>query len=732
MSRADLVRFPLLEAGQPYPLGATVTEGGINFAVFSAHATRVDLCIFDEAGRIEVARRELPEFTDEVWHGFLPGGKAGLVYGYRVHGPWQPEEGHRFNPHKLLLDPYAREWVGQLRWSPVLFAGDAAPSGAPLGVDKRDSASYMPKARVVADLPPLSQPRPAVPWDRSVIYECHVRGMTRQHPQVPGRLRGTFAGLAHDAVIAHLVSLGVTAVELLPVHAFVDDAQLTDRGLRNYWGYNTLGFFALEQRYLGAGGIGEFRAMAERLHAAGIELILDVVYNHTAEGNEMGPTLSFKGLDNACWYRLNPENKRHYINDTGTGNTLNLSHPRVLQMVMDSLRYWVVQMGVDGFRFDLATILGREATGFDQGCGFFDAMAQDPVLQHVKLIAEPWDCGPGGYQPGNFPPRWAEWNDAFRDTVRSFWRGDEMQAAALATRLTGSADRFDQRGRRPWASVNFITAHDGFTLHDLVSYNHKRNDANGEDNRDGHDDNRSWNCGAEGPTDDSRVLTLRERQKRNMLATLLLSQGTPMLLAGDEFGRSQQGNNNAYCQDNELSWLNWTGLDDPAGEQLSAFVCRLLKLRAALPALRMARFATGGDPESTFRDVVWLRSDGEEMQAGDWNDAQMRCFGMRVDGRALRLHEPDPAAETLIELVVNASPEDVGWTLDDGDSGYPWRRLIDTSSGYVAAVEGNNGRVLIAGRSLQLFATGLTAGGEEMLAALQRALDGVDASEAVS
>ncbi|MDQ7975573.1 MAG: glycogen debranching protein GlgX, partial [Rhodocyclaceae bacterium] len=554
-----------VEEGQPHPLGATYTGEGVNFAVFSAHATRVEVCIYDEAGENEIGRVTLPEYTDEVWHGHVPGLLPGARYGLRVHGPYEPENGHRFNPNKLLLDPYAKAHMGELIWGPELFGYTVGHEDGDLSFDERDSAHLVPKCVVVDSRFAWEQPEgPRVPWDRTIVYETHVRGHTMRHPAVPEHLRGTFAGFANDEVLRHIRELGVTSIELLPVQRFVSQSFLEEKGLKNYWGYDTLGFFALKPRYLHEPSIDEFKRMVDRIHAHGLELILDVVYNHTPEGNELGPTISFKGIDNASYYRLMPggpdgeggPGARYYINDTGTGNTLNLSHPRVLQMVTDSLRYWVTEMHVDGFRFDLATILARETYGFDEGGGFLDSCRQDPVLSSVKLIAEPWDCGPGGYQVGGFPPGWAEWNDRFRDTVRAFWKGDEGMAPALAGCMTASADRFNRRGRRPWASVNFITAHDGFTLADLTSYNEKHNDANGEDNRDGHSDNRSWNCGAEGPTDDAEVNALRARQRRNLLATLLLAQGTPMLLGGDEFGRTQQGNNNAYCQDNEISWFD--------------------------------------------------------------------------------------------------------------------------------------------------------------------------------
>jgi isoamylase len=544
-------------------LGATWDGLGVNFALFSANATKVELCLFDPSGAHEVQRIELPEYTDEVWHGYLPDAGPGTVYAYRVHGPYQPEAGHRFNPNKLLLDPYAKSHIGQLKWGPELFGYTIGAEGDDLTFDERDSAHLMPKCVVVDPAFTWDRDRaPSVPWDRTILYELHVRGFTKQYSGVPANFRGTFAGLAHQEVIDYIRSLGVTSVELLPIHSFVNDSLLLDKGLTNYWGYNTIGFFAADPRYFATPAITEFKQMVAHFHNGGLEVILDVVYNHTAEGNERGPTLSFRGIDNASYYRLLPDQRRYYINDTGTGNTVNMSHPRVLQMVTDSLRYWTTEMHVDGFRFDLGTILGREAAGFDQGGGFLDSCRQDPILSRVKLIAEHWDYGPGGYQVGSFPPGWAEWNDRYRDAVRSYWKGDEGKIPELASRLAGSGDLFNKRGRKPWASVNFITAHDGFTLNDLVSYNDKHNEANGENNQDGTSNNLSWNCGAEGPTEDPEINKLRERQKRNMLATLFFSQGTPMLVAGDEFGRTQKGNNNAYCQDDDISWVNWEGVTE--------------------------------------------------------------------------------------------------------------------------------------------------------------------------
>ena len=552
-----------LREGQPFPLGATWDGLGVNFALFSAYATKVELCLFDIEGKEETDRIELPEYTDEVWHGYLPDARPGTVYGYRVHGPYEPDNGHRFNHHKLLLDPYAKQLVGDLKWNDALFGYTIGHPDKDLSFDERDSAPYMQKARVIDPAFTWGNlRRRRWPWRQTILYEMHVKGFTKLNRRLPEPLRGTFSGLGHADSIEYLQKLGVTTVELLPVHAYVDDRYLVDKKLRNYWGYNTIGFFAPEPRYMATPFANEFKEMVNHLHAAGLEVVMDVVYNHTAEGNEGGPTLCFKGIDNASYYRLLPDKKRFYINDTGTGNTVNLSHPRVLQMVNDSLRYWAQEMRIDGFRFDLATILAREPYGFDEGGGFLDSCRQDPVLSSLKLIAEPWDVGPGGYQVAHFPPGWAEWNDQYRDTVRAYWRGDEGKLSELATRLTGSADMFNRRGRKPWASVNFVTAHDGFTLNDLVSYNDKHNEKNGEENRDGNSNNLSSNYGVEGPTEDSSINAIRERQKRNLLATLLLSLGTPMLLAGDEIGRSQGGNNNAYCQDNTSTWVDWSSVDD--------------------------------------------------------------------------------------------------------------------------------------------------------------------------
>ncbi len=600
-----------LGPGSAETLGATPDAGGVNFAVFSQHAVRMELCVFDRSGH--ETRFDLPERTGDIWHGHLEGAKPGLRYGYRAHGPWAPEEGHRFNPAKLLLDPYARALTGHPRWAPELMGHKAGDAGASVR-DDRDSAAVMCKGIVVAPNPAPVRPGPATRLEETVIYEAHVKGLTWRHPTAAPK--GTFLGLASDPILDHLTRLGVTAVELLPVQAFVTDAFLAEKGLTNYWGYQTLGFFAPDPRYLHAGDVGEFRAMVSRLHEAGIEVILDVVYNHTCEGNEFGPTLSFRGLDNSSYYRLAPD-RRGYVNDTGTGNTLRLDHPMVLRMVMDSLRYWAGEMGVDGFRFDLATTLGRRDSGFDRDAPFLQAIRQDPLLCRKKLIAEPWDIGPGGYQLGAFPPPFLEWNDRYRDAVRRFWRGDRGAAAELAARITGSAGEFDHSGRAATSSVNFLTAHDGFTLADVVSYSVKHNEANGEGNRDGHSENLSDNLGVEGPTDDPRIRAARGRRVRAMLATLMLSQGTPMLLAGDEFGHSQQGNNNAYAQDNEISWLDWGRAD----ADLADWVATLIAFRKAHPVLRQKRFLHSRErAEDGREDLFWHHPSGRPMEAADWTE----------------------------------------------------------------------------------------------------------------
>jgi isoamylase len=668
--------------GAPCPLGATWDGLGTNFAVFSANASRIDLCLFDPSGRREVSRLTLPEFTDEVWHGYLPEARAGLVYGYRTYGPYEPQHGHRFNPHKLLLDPYARRTAGTLRTTEALFGYRVNSPRGDLSQDRRDSAPGMVKAVVTADSFDWAGDRPPnVPWSDTVIYEAHIRGLSVLRPDLRPRERGTFAALAEPAMIDHLRRLGITAVELMPIHAFVQDRHLLEKKLRNYWGYNTLSFFAIEPRYLASGSADEMRRAVRRLHAAGIEVILDVVYNHTAEGNEFGPTLSFRGLDNASYYRLSADDPRHYVNDTGTGNTLNLSHPRVLQMVMDSLRYWVTDFHIDGFRFDLGVTLGREGNGFDAGSGFFDAILQDTVLSRVKLISEPWDLGPSGYQLGQHPPRFAEWNDRFRDGVRRFWRGHAGLRSDFSARLAGSSDIFERRGRRPYASINYVASHDGFTLRDTVSYAERHNEANGESNKDGHAENYSANWGVEGPSDDPVIEQTRRRLQCAMLTSLFLSQGTPMLLAGDEFGRSQKGNNNAYCQDNEISWLDWTLAEAAAGKELSALVARLARLRHQYPILRCDKFLHGRDePAPGIIDIAWFDEQGQTISPDAWNDPQRRTLVLRraqeVDGNvvilacffnpeaddhAFKLPPPRLPTQVLVDSAAPTAPE---WKLE--------------------------------------------------------------------
>ncbi|MBW0235740.1 glycogen debranching protein GlgX [Pseudomonas taetrolens] len=694
-----------LREGLPFPLGATWDGLGVNFALFSANATKVELCLFDATGEVELERIALPEYTDETFHGYLPDAHPGLIYGYRVYGPYDPQNGHRFNHHKLLIDPYAKQLVGELKWSEALFGYTIGHPDADLSFDERDSAPFVPKCKVIDPAHTWGHDhRLVVPWERTIFYETHVRGISMRHPAVPDAVRGTFAGLMVDEVIEHIRTLGVTSVELLPVHAFVNDQHLLQKGMTNYWGYNSIAFFAPDPRYLASDKIAEFKEMVAHLHEAGLEVILDVVYNHTAEGNEQGPTLSMRGIDNASYYRLMPEDKRYYINDSGTGNTLDLSHPCVLQMVTDSLRYWAHEMHVDGFRFDLATILGRYHDGFNERHSFLVACRQDPLLRQVKMIAEPWDCGPGGYQVGGFPPGWAEWNDRFRDTVRAFWKGDDGQLADFAGRMTASGELFNQRGRRPYASVNFITAHDGFTLHDLVSYNDKHNEANDEDNQDGSNNNLSWNHGVEGPTDDPEINNLRLRQMRNFFATLLLAQGTPMIVAGDEFARTQHGNNNAYCQDSEIGWVNWDL--DQDGKSLLMFVKRLIKLRMNYPILRRGRFLVGHYNEALgVKDVTWLAADGSEMTIEQWEDAQGRSLGMLLDGRAQVSGVQRAGADATLLIVVNAHHDGVDFTLPEVPQGTGWRRILDT---FDAQAKGTktlsfNSSYYVNGRTLALF-----------------------------
>jgi glycogen operon protein len=685
-----------LDSGKPFPLGATWDGLGVNFAVFSGNAEKMELCIFDNAGKREIARYALPEYTNEVWHGYLPHASPGLTYGYRAYGPYDPANGHRFNPAKLLIDPYAKSLCGQLRWTDAVFGYRINSPRGDLSLDRRDSAGAMPKCVVVDDHFSWDQDRrPNIPWSETVIYEAHVRGLTKLFDKVQPPERGTFAALCHPDVVNHLKRIGVTAIELMPIHAFLQDRTLLEKSLTNYWGYNTLSFFAPEPRYLSEGSAREMREMVHRFHAAGIEVILDVVYNHTCEGSELGPTLSWRGIDNASYYRL-AEDKRHTINDTGTGNTLNLSHPRVLQMVMDSLRYWGQSFHVDGFRFDLGLTLGREPQGFDQHSGFFDAIQQDPLLSTLKLITEPWDAGPGGYHLGGFPPGFAEWNDRYRDGLRKYWRSDPSMRPEVAARLSGSGDIFDTKRRRPWSTINYIASHDGMTMHDLVSYDTKHNEANGEQNGDGQSNDYSTNYGAEGPTDKEEVNAYRERVKRSMFLSLLGSLGTPMILMGDECGRTQKGNNNAYCQDNEISWFDWSLLETPAGKSLSDFVARLAKIRKDYPTLRCSQYLGTTEVTSGLAEMSWWDERGVELSQEDWDNQEGRVLILR------RAKRSDSGKIEITALLLNADANKLTFKLP-GD--YSWRVLIDsgvpdqeprdvTENTY--AIEGRAGVILVA------------------------------------
>jgi isoamylase len=672
-------------SGKPYPLGATWDGEGVNFAIFSEHATIVELCLFDAPDApLESVRIPIADQTDQVWHCYIPGLRPGQLYGYRVHGPYEPENGLRFNPRKLLVDPYAKAISGDIAWDDAVYGYTIGHPDADLSLDDRDSAPFMPRCVVIDPAFDWGDDRaPNTPLHDSIIYELHVKGFTRLHPAVPKPLRGTYAGLAYPPVVRYLQSLGITAVELLPTHHFVHDRHLVEKGLRNYWGYNTLGYLAPHAGYSSDGDTGnqvrEFKAMVKALHAAGIEVILDVVYNHTAEGNHLGPHLSMKGIDNPVYYRLMPE-ARYYLDYTGTGNSLNVLHPRTLQLIMDSLRYWVTECHVDGFRFDLAATLARGLYEGDRLSAFFDVIHQDPILSQVKLIAEPWDIGPGGYQVGNFPILWAEWNGKYRDTVRRYWKGDEAQVAEMAYRLSGSSDLYQADGRRPYASINFVTAHDGFTLRDLVSYNEKHNEANGEGNNDGDSHNNSWNCGVEGPTDDPEVNALRARQQRNMLATLLLSQGVPMLVAGDERGRTQRGNNNAYCQDNDISWLEWHLGDEQ--RDLLAFTQRLITMRKEHPVLHRRSFFQGrairGDE---VKDIGWYRPDGAEMNDEEWSNGHVRCIGLLLNGEIMdeRDARGRPVNDDIFLLLLNAYHEPIPFTLPGAPDGPAWEVALDTA-----------------------------------------------------
>ncbi len=700
--------------GKPYPLGATWDGAGVNFALFSENATGVDLCLFDSADApTERIRIRMTEQTDQVWHVYLPDVAPGQLYGYRVYGPYKPEEGHRFNASKLLLDPYAKAIAGKINWSDEMF-GYELESGDDSERDYRDDAWGMPKAVVIDPSFDWGNDKLLeIPLHKSVIYEVHVKGFTQQHPDISDELRGSYAALGSTASIEYLKNLGVTAVELLPVHQHVNDKRLVDLGLANYWGYNTIGFFAPECTYASSGIMGEqvreFKTMVKNLHAAGIEVILDVVYNHTAEGNHFGPTLCFKGIDNAAYYRL-MEDKRFYMDYTGTGNTINVMHPHVLQLIMDSLRYWVLEMHVDGFRFDLASTLARELHDVDKLGGFFDIIHQDPVLSQVKLIAEPWDVGEGGYQVGNFPILWAEWNGRYRDTVRSYWKGDEGTTGEFAYRFSGSPDLYQTTGKRPYASINFVIAHDGFTLADLVSYNDKHNQANGEGNRDGDSHNRSWNCGVEGPTENEKINKLRRRQQRNLLATLFLSQGVPMLCAGDEFGRTQNGNNNAYCQDNELSWLSWER--DTHAASLEQYTKALIQLRHDHPIFRRPKFFQGRRIRgSDVKDIMWFNPGGMEMTDDEWETAYVRCLGVLLSGDTMDVQ--NSRGETIRDesflVLCNAHHDTLPFVLP-GEEDVIWERVFSTEDEQPFAEKHGKvkaGRkIKMIDRSMQLFRLG--------------------------
>jgi isoamylase len=702
--------------GRSYPLGATWDGAGVNFALFAENASRVELCLFDSVDdRREAQRIVLPERTDQVFHAYLPDVLPGQLYGYRVSGPYDPKAGHRFNPNKVVLDPYAKSIGRDLRWDDSLFGYQLGDAGADLSFDERDSAPHAPLALVIDPAFTWGDDRPPrTPWHKTLIYEVHVKGFTRLHPEVPEKVRGTYAGLASEVAVAHLTDLGVTAVELLPVHHHVDDRHLLEKGLTNYWGYNTLAYFAPDSRYASTAipqdAPQQFKMMVRALHAAGIEVILDVVYNHTAEGNQLGPTLSLRGIDNSAYYRLAPD-PRYYMDFTGCGNTLNMQHPRVLQLVMDSLRYWVTEMRVDGFRFDLASTLARELFAVNKLGAFFDIIHQDPILSQVKLIAEPWDVGPGGYQVGNFPVLWTEWNGKYRDSVRRFWKGDGGTASEFATRLAGSSDLYQHDGRKPYASINFVTCHDGFTLQDLVSYNHKHNQANGEDNRDGSDDNNSWNCGAEGPTDDPAVNALRERQKRNLIATLLLSQGVPMICGGDELSHTQGGNNNAYCQDNELTWLRWD-----LGEAQKAFrefVKKVVRIWQTQPVFQRRKFFQGRSIRgSDIKDISWLGPTGKDMTDEAWDAGFVRCLGVRLAGDLIGdvNERGEPIVGDTVLLLMNAHHEPIPFTLPLHREEHHWERLLDTAAdpGDTSAQHFVGGQPYqLQGRSLAVFRTRL-------------------------
>lgn len=696
--------------GKPSPLGATWDGQGVNFALFSEHATNVELCLFDsEDSRHETHRIELKQQTDQVWHGYLPDARPGQLYGYRVTGPYDPHSGHRFNAHKVLLDPYSRAIGRDVRWSDEMFGYTVGHVSEDLSFDERDNAADAPLGVVVDDqFSWRNENRPKIPWHKTVIYEAHVRGFTKQHPDIPPELQGTYAGLATKPAIKHLQKLGVTAIELMPVHHHVNDRHLVEKGRTNYWGYNTLSYFAPDMRYAAARSpheaVREFKQMVHTLHRSGFEVILDVVYNHTGEGNQFGPTLSLRGIDNASYYRLS-HNRRYYMDFTGCGNTLNMVCPRVLQLIMDSLRYWVTEMHIDGFRFDLCAALARELHEVDKLGAFFDIIHQDPVLSQVKLIAEPWDLGPGGYLVGNFPVGWTEWNGKYRDNIRRFWKGDGSAVSEFGTRLCGSSDLYGHSGRRPYASINFVTSHDGFSLHDLVSYNDKHNEANGEENRDGERDNHSWNCGVEGPTEDANVIALREKQKRNFFATLLLSQGVPMIRGGDELSQSQQGNNNAYCQDSELSWLKWEL--SPSEFEFLEFTRKVVALWRDHPVFQRRHFfqgrpLRGGD----VRDITWLTSSGHVMTDADWHKETARCLGIQLSGDLI--DEVDDVGQQIHDdtmlLLLNSSPDAMPFSLPKVSEAANWSLVLDTALPKFRAVRKSPcSTVKLAARSMTVW-----------------------------
>lgn len=677
--------------GAPFPRGSTWDGEGVNFALFSENAERVELCLFEPSGQREIQRIELKEQTDLIWHCYLPEARPGLLYGYRVYGPNDPENGHRFNPNKLLIEPYAKDIVGELRWSDAHFGYCIGHHDADLSFSKIDNAADMPKCRVIDPSFNWSNDRsPRVPWPDMVVYELHVQGFTKNHPDIPPPLRGTYAALTMEPVIHHLLQLGITSVELMPIHSFINDRYLVERGLRNYWGYNSIGFLSPESSYSSNNVVNEFKSMVQAFHSHGIEVLLDVVYNHTAEGNHLGPTLSFRGIDNKAYYRLHGDNQRYYMDYTGCGNTLNVQNPRVLQLIMDSLRYWVLEMHVDGFRFDLASALARGLHDVNRLGAFFDILVQDPILSQVKLIAEPWDLGEGGYQVGNFPTGWGEWNDRYRDTIRAYWKGDGGLIGEFASRFTGSSDFYDHSGRKPYASINFITAHDGFTLHDLVSYNQKHNEANGEDNRDGTDNNNSWNCGVEGPTEKVEINILRARQKRNLLATLFFSQGVPMLVAGDEMGRTQNGNNNAYCQDNETSWVNWNL--SSADKDFLAFTQRLISIRREHPVFRRRHFLQGHAIHGlSTKDIHWFKPDGNEMSDEEWEHDFARCLGVYLSGEAIKECDQrgNPIHDDNFLILLNSHHEVIDFQLPEISLGCKWLSILDSHFGNGLEADGD-------------------------------------------